>query len=203
MSFNEQATYHDLSEDNLIRLYQRDPSSSIATELHRRYQYLIFGVCMKYLKDTSASEDIAIEVMEKVLAQLKTKIEIKNFSSWLYGMVRNECVSYIRKRKKSQELEEAHKKWKKNQSEFMENDGFVRLYNRGPLVNRELMVNQALNQLNREQRQCLELYYYQEKSYKEIEQVTGFNQKKVKSALQNGKRKMKILLAELMTKQTD
>jgi len=200
MSSNDHATYHDLSNEKLIRQYQREPSSSIATALHRRYQHLIFGICMKYLKDPNASEDISIEVMEKVLAQLKANIEVKNFSPWLYGMVRNECVSYIRKRKKSQELEEEHKMWKKSQSEFMENDGFVRLYNRGPLVNRELLVNEALKQLNQEQRQCLELYYYQEKSYKEIEQVTGFNHKKVKSALQNGKRNMKILLAELFEK---
>jgi len=52
----------------------------------------------------------------------------------------------------------------------------------------------GLEQLAPEQKQCVELFYLQKMSYAEITGITGYNQKKVKSYIQNGKRNLKILL---------
>lgn len=50
----------------------------------------------------------------------------------------------------------------------------------------------ALKTLNREQQQCVTLFYLQKMSYQEICEQTGFTMLQVKSHIQNGKRNMRI-----------
>ena len=56
----------------------------------------------------------------------------------------------------------------------------------------------AMQQLNKEQQLCVELFYLEKKSYAEIAQVTGFSTLQVKSYLQNGKRNLKLIIEKLM-----
>ena len=54
----------------------------------------------------------------------------------------------------------------------------------------------CMKSLVREQKRCIELFYKQEKCYKEVANLTGYELKKVKSFLQNGKRNLAICMAE-------
>lgn len=65
------------------------------------------------------------------------------------------------------------------------------------LIQREQTLNileQCIITLNEEQRQCIELFYLQKKSYLEITITTGYTLMQVKSHIQNGKRNLKIML---------
>ena len=52
----------------------------------------------------------------------------------------------------------------------------------------------ALQQLNKEQQQCITLFYLEKRSYTEIASDTGFSLMQVKSNIQNGKRNLKLAL---------
>jgi RNA polymerase sigma-70 factor (ECF subfamily) len=52
----------------------------------------------------------------------------------------------------------------------------------------------AMAKLDADQRVCLELIYFHDKSYREISVITGFDPGIVKSYIQNGKRNLKLLL---------
>lgn len=56
------------------------------------------------------------------------------------------------------------------------------------------LMSVALTELNREQQQCVTLFYFQKKSYLEISETTGFSMMQVKSHIQNGKRNLKLLI---------
>ncbi len=56
------------------------------------------------------------------------------------------------------------------------------------------LMTEALTELNREQHQCVTLFYLEKKSYSEICKTTGFSMMQVKSYIQNGKRNLKILI---------
>ena len=56
------------------------------------------------------------------------------------------------------------------------------------------LLEQAITKLKDEQRQCIELFYLEQKSYQEIVSELKMDIKKVKSAIQNGKRNLKINL---------
>jgi len=53
----------------------------------------------------------------------------------------------------------------------------------------------AIQSLKEEQKKCIELFYLKEKSYDEVAELTGYELKKVKSYIQNGKRNLKLQLA--------
>jgi DNA-directed RNA polymerase specialized sigma24 family protein len=52
----------------------------------------------------------------------------------------------------------------------------------------------CLEKLPGSQKQSISLFYLNEKCYKEIVELTGFNHNEVKSYIQNGKRNLKICL---------
>jgi len=56
------------------------------------------------------------------------------------------------------------------------------------------MMNDCLQELSKEQKQCVTLFYLEKRSYNEIADHTGFSLMQVKSYIQNGKRNLKILL---------
>jgi RNA polymerase sigma-70 factor (ECF subfamily) len=55
-------------------------------------------------------------------------------------------------------------------------------------------MQEAIRQLNREQHQCVNLFYLQKKSYAEEAEITGYTMLQVKSHLQNGKRNLKLMM---------
>jgi len=58
----------------------------------------------------------------------------------------------------------------------------------------EEALKDCIEQLKSEQKQCIELFYYDKLCYQEISEKLEMNEKKVKSYLQNGKRNLKICL---------
>lgn len=52
----------------------------------------------------------------------------------------------------------------------------------------------VFDELKKEQKLCIQLFYLEKKSYEEVAQLTHYTLKEVKSHLQNGRRNLKILL---------
>ena len=60
------------------------------------------------------------------------------------------------------------------------------------------LLEQSIQELNEEQKQCVTLFYLHKNSYQQITERTGFNLMQVKSHIQNGKRNMRILIEKKM-----
>ena len=60
------------------------------------------------------------------------------------------------------------------------------------------LVEQALKELNAEQKQCVILFYLEKKSYQQVSELTGYNLMQVKSFIQNGKRNLKQIVEKKM-----
>ncbi len=83
--------------------------------------------------------------------------------------------------------------------DFMESDEDMHLIseNGEAISEKELLLQlmeSGLDELEEKQKQCLKLFYLEEKCYKEIVEITEFDLKKVKSYIQNGKRNLKIYM---------
>lgn len=174
---------------DLIRQYKETKDKAVLWQLYQRYYRMVFGNCFKILKHQQESEDavmdIFIELCEKLLAH-----EVKNFSSWLYRVVYNHCIGKLRKTGKIKESDIDDEKF---QEEFMEIPDYDHLLDES--LSEEELLKLGLDQLDPKQKQCVELFYYKKKSYREIEQITGYELKKVKSFIQNGKRNLKIFIS--------
>lgn len=174
------------SDQELIKKYKQTDDLDYLAALYNRYLHLIFTVALKYVNVKEDAEDISIEIFQLLQDKLPEE-EIKNFGGWLHIVTKNQCLMHLRstKRTKQKEIDFA---------------GFMEISQEGHHNNEEILeldlkkLEDCIKSLNKEQKRCVELFYKQEKCYKEITNLTGFEPKKVKSFLQNGKRNLQICM---------
>lgn len=180
-----------LSDEELFHQYHQHQQKELIGELFDRYLHLVLGVCFKYLKEEEKARDAAMAVFEKLMTG-SSRQEVHSFKDWLFILTKNHCLMIIRHEQAGQRM--LSEKFHELQAAVMENSGVMHLYDAEEQEHRFEKLRQALARLPDEQRQCIELFYYEDKSYQEVGQLTGFEIKKVKSCLQNGKRNLKIML---------
>jgi RNA polymerase sigma-70 factor (ECF subfamily) len=171
----------------LLSKYKQTNDNTFVGILFQRYTHLIFGVCMKYLKNEDDAQDASMQIFEKLLVDLK-KHEIQQFKAWLHMVCKNYCLMQLRsgtsKLKRNREM---HKDF----AAFMESD--IELHH--TIENKKeiqlIFMEECIQGLNNEQKLCVELFYLQEKSYQEVTEMTSFTMNNVKSYIQNGKRNLK------------
>lgn len=179
------------SDAALLDLYKKDKDTKWIGYLFERYTLLVFGVCMKYLKQVNDAKDATQQVFEKAFVEVN-KYEVTYFKSWMYSIARNHCLMQLR--------------GKGLQTVFMEtlpedlgeNFNSQELFDAKENLHEQQIENlgDAIAQLNQEQKLCIDLFYLQKLSYREIEEKTGFSFQQVKSHIQNGKRNLRIFLEQ-------
>lgn len=173
------------SDETLLSRFRETGSNFFIGELYKRYTHLVFGSCMKYLKDEESAKDMVMQVFEKLLTRLQTE-QVDHFKSWLYIVTRNECLMHLRKAERTSTV----RMNEENFSGVMENGSVEHLNEES----REAILSaleKGVKLLNENQRVCIELFYLQEKSYQEVADLTGYTMNEVKSHIQNGKRNLR------------
>ncbi|WPP51345.1 RNA polymerase sigma factor [Catalinimonas niigatensis] len=175
---------------SLLRKYASTGDLVFLGDLYDRYTHLVYGVCLKYLKDEEASKDAVMQIFEKLVVSLM-KTEVKEFKGWLYTVVKNHCLMQLRTQQMhiQMSLDHPHENGHAtlNGLALQEEEGRAELSaDYWPLIEK------GLPTLPAEQQQCIRLFYLEQKSYQEVAEMTGYELKKVKSYLQNGKRNLKI-----------
>ena len=186
-----------LSDEDLVEKFAKTKQQAYFEELYRRYIHLSYGVCLKMMKNEADSRDIVSDVFKTLYIKLPTA-KVQSFKAYVYAVSRNECIAKLRQRKSQMKKHEAWQKTEITHSKFMENEGLLALDNVGPSM--EKLVEDAVAKLGEDQRKCVRLFFYENKSYKEIASQTGYSEKQVKSFLQNGKRNLRIALEKEMRK---
>jgi len=169
----------------LISQYKHTGSLEVLGMLYNKYMHLVYGVCLNYFKEEEASKDAVMQIFEELVIKLKIH-EVQNFKSWLHVLTRNHCLMALRKSTKNTtvSLDDA----------FVENGDFVHLDIDDTKENRLTVMEKCLDTLPEEQKISVDLFYLQEKCYKEVAELTGYEMLKVKSYIQNGKRNLKICI---------
>lgn len=192
-SANTSSDIKKMSDSELIAYYKSSLNKNVIGEFFDRYSYLIFGVCLKYLKTEEKSKEALMQVFEKIYEDILT-YEINSFKNWLYIVAKNHCLMLIKK--KSDLKEVVYDFPLKNDENFVEYYDDITLFGTLKKTDYEKNLLTVIKELKEEQRICIELFYLEEKSYIEITEITKYNLNQVKSYIQNGKRNLKILLTE-------
>jgi len=170
----------------LINEYKQRGDLEVLGQLYGRYTHLVYGVSLKYLKDRDESKDAVMSIFEELIEKVK-KFEIHNFKSWLHVTTRNYCLMELRSKKRQPE---------EMPDTFMEIPDISHHEDKRALENDLTRLEECIEQLKDEQKQCVRLFFLNKKCYKEIEAITSFPQKKVKSYIQNGKRNLKTCMED-------
>jgi len=158
-------------------------------ELYSRYMPLVYGVCLKYLKNREDSKDAVMQIFEKLIRDLP-EYEIVNFKAWLYVLTKNYCLMQLRS---TQAKDKKMKHFQNEYENIMEIDDSLHPLDESDAENNKAL-NDCIQKLKNEQKLCIELFYLNNKSYREIMDLQGFDENKVKSLIQNAKRNLKICL---------
>jgi len=86
----------NISEAKLIEQYQQSGEQHLVGTLFEPYMELLYGVCLKYLKNTTLAQDAVMDVYVHVSEKLKTH-KVETFRPWLYVVTKNHCMEKLRK----------------------------------------------------------------------------------------------------------
>ena len=191
---NNSAQAENKSDVELIDDFKSGGDASALGLLFERYVHIVYGVCMKYLKNTEESRDATMQIFEKIRFDLQ-KHKVEKFSFWLHTVSKNYCLMQLRSKDAMKSYDDTllvteEGVMEENISDFLGEQNAEHLLE---------ILPRALENLNTEQRICIELFYLKEKCYEEVSSLTGYDMKKVKSYIQNGKRNLKIYLSKHTT----
>ncbi|WP_419033234.1 RNA polymerase sigma factor [Dysgonomonas gadei] len=173
------------SDEILLSKFKETRKAEYFQQLYERYIPLIYGLCLKYLQSPEQSQDAVIDIYEN-LSQKIQDYEIKVFKNWLYSVVKNHCFHILKENKKEIIVN--------FDSQLMESDSSFTLFDDSRDEEKESALNECLDKLPEPQRIAVEKFFYEDKSYADIVDETGFHLKSVKSYIQNGKRNLKICI---------
>ena len=178
------------NDEQLIEEFQSTGDLDILGRLYQRYMHLVYGVCLKYLKNRDDAQDAVMAIFEKLSRELMDK-EVDVFKPWLYVVSKNYCLMQLRHQKSVQQKE---KEFQNTEILFMENSSMAHLNDEWEPEAMDDRLQECLKKLRLQQRQCIELFYFEELCYQDISHQLKLDLKKVKSYIQNGKRNLKICL---------
>lgn len=185
MTFLKNISYHELSDAELLKLYKTSGDLHQLAALYQRYMDLLYGVCLKYFKDSEKSRDAVMQIFEELIVKLK-KHEVENFKSWLYQVAKNYCLMQLRTPKNLKTVELP--------SSLVQSEQDVHL--NGVLEREENFkkLESCLATLSEDQRKAVQLFYMEGKCYNEIVEMMGQDWNQVRSFIQNGRRNLKICM---------
>lgn len=171
------------TDEEILSQYRISGNQELIASLFNNYMHLVYGLCLKYLKNTEDAKDAVMSIYEHISEKLKTT-EVQHFKSWLYMVSKNHCLMQLRK--KNPEI---------STEIFMETADAVHLKEEKDHLEDDLTsLEECVEELKKDQRECVKQFFLEKKSYQEVNEITGIEIKKVKSHIQNGKRNLKICL---------
>lgn len=177
-------------DEQLIAEYRSTADPAVLGRLYQRYMHLVYGVCLKYLKNREDAQDAVMALFEKLSTEVLNK-KIETFKPWLYVVAKNYCLMQLRRQ---QSINQKEKEFQNSEILFMENVDVMHLNDEWEPEVLDRRLQECLNKLRLQQRQCLELFYFEERCYKDISEQLQMDLKKVKSYIQNGKRNLKLCI---------
>ena len=178
---------HQFADQELLEQYRSSNDLEYLGILYERYVELVYGVCLKYLQEQQKAEDAVMAIFEELVEKVK-KHDIEKFRPWLHVLSRNHCLMYLRKNNRNLTVS--------YEPELMQSvDSRHHTIELEDQEDGELQsLQDCMGQLPDKQKECIKLFYYEDKSYKEIAELKEEAVGKIRSYIQNGRRNLRICM---------
>jgi RNA polymerase sigma-70 factor (ECF subfamily) len=170
------------TDEDLLGDYLREGDLRYLGDLYQRHSEMVYYVCLRYFKEPERSKDAVMQIFDVVIVEVKEQ-DIQDFPRWLYVVSKNHCLMALRSAKNKVEIVTD------NFVEFSMN-----LHQEENYQEREeqlLRLESCLDTLIEKQKRSIQLFFIEQKCYKEVVEITGYSMNDVKSFIQNGKRNLK------------
>ena len=180
-----------VEELQIIERIQRGDVNAFSY-LVTKYQDVVFSIALKVLKNREDAEEMAQETFIKAYRSLSSFQGKAKFSTWLFSIAYNTCITSVRKKKfqttsiDQVQLDDPDEEW----------DSFGL-----SSEERSRMLETALKQLPEDDYLLVVLFYYEEQSIEEICRITGLSESNAKVKLFRARKKLYTIMNDLMKKE--
>ncbi|MBI5371420.1 MAG: sigma-70 family RNA polymerase sigma factor [Sphingobacteriales bacterium] len=177
-----------LNDNELISKVLRGDQQAYAGLVHR-YQNYVFTLTLRLVKNREEAEEVAQDVFIKAYKYLADFRGDAKFSTWLYTIVNNTCISFLRKKKLVVHSLDDEKVFKvaDNRDAGFRADGVEQ-------KSKQAMVNTAISRLKPDDAVIVTLFYKNEQTLDEIAQVLGLEVNTAKVRLHRARARLKELM---------
>lgn len=154
-----------------------------------RYQQFVFTLTLRFVKNREEAEEVAQDVFIKAYKYLADFRGDAKFSTWLYTIVNNTCISFLRKKKLVIHSLDDERVFAKadNQDLGFRADGVEQ-------KSRHRMVTEAINRMKPDDAAIITLFYKNEQSLDEIAKILGVDVNAAKVRLHRARARLKELM---------
>lgn len=163
--------------------------------LIERYKNMVFTIAMKIVRNREDAEEVAQDCFIKAYQKLESYKGESKFSTWLYTIVYRTAISKIRK--KQIEVSDLND----NMNKIREESCFTDPLELMKYEEQREFVAKAISKLPETEAALITLYYLNDSSVEEIEQITGLSNSNVKTKLFRARKKMYDTLQVLLNEE--
>lgn len=163
--------------------------------LVEKYQKLVYTLALKLLKRPEEAEELAQDTFVKAFQKLDTYEGKSKFSTWLYSITYNACISELRKRRID---------FKSLEDQRFSDQDEMRMYDyysEAKKEDQEKYLNLALEKLPEDDQVLVTLYYYENQSMDEISIISGLTVSNIKVKIHRARKKMYGLLHGMLNEE--
>jgi RNA polymerase sigma-70 factor (ECF subfamily) len=171
------------TDEQIVVALKQTFDAHLFNELIGRYERKIINRCREYVRDEDAAKDLAQEVMVKLFLKFGDFKETARFSSWLYAIVNNTCLDFLRKNKKKF-FEDITTELADSLVEMSESTETI------PIEESIEIMERLMEELPPEDKMILLLKYKENIPIKEIQVIMNLSESAVKMRLKRAKEKV-------------
>jgi len=160
--------------------------------LYARYFPKVFQTCLAYSGNHDDAFDLAHDIILKAFNKIDSFKGNSSFSTWLFSITRNHCVSYLSRRKRA--VHEDVKLVFNQLSEDTDREEFEERLYKEKIIGE---LGKFLNQLPDSDQRMLELKYAGKYSVKDLQKEFGLSSSAVKMRLLRSRQKVEKVIKGL------
>ena len=174
---------YNFTDEELVFKIVETNSCQLLALLYGRFYKAIYNRCYGFSKNKEEAEDLTHDVFIRLFTKLKTFKGNSKFSTWLFSIVYNTTISFLRKKQIHwEEINEDRVDYQFGSTETA-SDLFKS-------EERMKYINEALSKMGEQQQVLVQLFYLEELSMKEIEEITGIKMNSIKIGLMRARQNL-------------
>jgi RNA polymerase sigma-70 factor (ECF subfamily) len=193
--------YEELSDAELVEMSCNGDEYAFA-EIVRRYSPRVFLFVGKFFRQHSVIEEIAQDIFLRIYVQLRTFANRGSFEGWLTRITVNTCINQLRSTKRETEL--TFSALTDEEADWLErklNNFATNHSSDEDRIVASNLVNRVLEAMSADDRAVLTLIDAEGYSVREVAEMMGWKESKVKTQAFRARRRMRQAIEKLMKKE--
>ncbi len=164
-------------------------------KLVEKYKHMVYTVAFRMVKRREEAEEVAQDTFLNAYNNLSKFKKRSKFSTWLYRIVYNKSLDYLKsnKNRSTLELDAIEKYVGPTDESFFENID---------REERKEIIKGALNKLSSKDNALVVFFYFEELSLREISKITGLKENAIKVRLFRCRQQLAAILSERLAPET-